>query len=96
MNLGLGHLRQEWSDQEWSLSLTKEDVPCSVHGLAGGGPDGDLEEPAHLTHYPVHGAKVEQDGHHEVEEVDDGQNLEHEHKANAAGVIDILRHSLRC
>ena len=83
MDFRLGHLRQEWSDQEWSLSLAQEDVPCRIHGLAGRGADGHLEEPAHLAHDPVHGAQVEQDRHHEVEEVDDGQNLEHEDKSNA-------------
>ena len=78
MYFRLGHLGQIGLDQERGLRLPEEDVGGGVHGLAGGGPQRDLEQPADLPHHPGHRAQVEQDRHHEVEEVDDGEDLEEE------------------
>ena len=41
----LGHGGEEGSDQQGSLSLTQEDVSCSVHGLGCRGAHRDVEQP---------------------------------------------------
>ena len=77
-------------------SIKIENVTRSIHGLAGRGTDGDLEQPAQLGDHPCHGPQVEQDGDHEVEEVDDGQHLEHEDEPHCLAGIDLLGNSLGC
>ena len=66
----------------------REELPFFAASLS------HLEKPAKFDDDPLHGAQVKKHGDTEVEEVDDGQNFEHEHGRD--GLVEIYLNKYNC
>ncbi|MPC16559.1 hypothetical protein E2C01_009387 [Portunus trituberculatus] len=72
---GLTTTKRNQATKEPGTYHAQEDVGGGVDTLAGGGADGDLQEPTQLHHYRLHHAVVVQDLDAEAEEQDHRQRL---------------------
>ena len=62
--------------KNWCTHHSQEDVGGGVDALAGGGADGDLQEPTDFDDDPLHDAVVVEQRHEKTEEKGHRQNLE--------------------